>query len=55
MIFFHFDIFIHFFKYEIIETHARALLTIITLGIATVNSICKIESCKKYNIANWHC
>ena len=30
--------FIYFFKYEIIETHARAFLTLIILGIATVHS-----------------
>ena len=37
-IFLHFNIliFIYFFKYEIIETHARAFLTLIILGIATV-------------------
>ena len=36
--FFHFNIlfFISFFRYEIIETHARAFLTLNILGIATV-------------------
>ena len=31
------NILIYYFKYEIIETHARAFLTLIILGIATVH------------------
>ena len=39
--FFHFDIliFIYFFKYEIIETHARAFFTFIILGLATCGKV----------------
>ena len=43
-IFFHFNIliFIYFFKYEIIETHARAFLTLNILSIGTVyGKVCK--------------
>ena len=34
--FFLFDILIYFFRYETIETHARAFLTLIILAIGTV-------------------
>ena len=34
-----FNIFIYFFKYETIETHARAFLTLFILAIGTVGHI----------------
>ena len=37
-------IFIYFLKYETIETHARAFLTLNILGIGTVTSDIKISS-----------
>jgi hypothetical protein len=36
-------LFIYFFRYETIETHARAFLTLIILAIGTVDDITSIE------------
>ena len=54
-------IFIHFFKYEIIETHARAFLKLIILGIATVlndykstNYFLNAPTDEFYVIVYWH-
>ena len=36
-------IFIYFFKYETIETHARAFLALIISALGSVNDILKLE------------